>query len=85
MIDWRQLAVALIRYDLDAPHAHEVNPYYPNLTWDAVQGWLENAHYGDCVGVDAVCLRCVAEHQVHRSKWVAENILPPCEPPQAKA
>ena len=74
MIDYTRLAALLAEYEADEPHFDEKTPYYPETPWPRIKEWLATEHCGDCTGEPCPCVRCIAEHLVHKARWLEKRL-----------
>jgi len=73
----KQLAELLACYESDEPYVGEFADDAPpanGWTWDSIKQALTAEHFGDCTGAPNTCERCVAEHILHKARWLAERL-----------
>lgn len=78
----KRLAELLWSYEADEPHLHWDNGpgHYPAITWREMERYTQQPHEGDCIGLPATCVRCVAEEIVFKAQWIAERLNRPAPP-----
>lgn len=80
-----RLAVLLMQYENDEPHIStpdldvgtEDEQHYPEVTLDELGDWLMQDHCGDCTNQPQPCLRCHAEHAIHKATWILDRFDTP--------
>lgn len=77
MIEWMELCCLLASYEMDEPHtgvyASEA-VYYPEITPEEFQNWLDSEHHGDCVKISSPCIKCFAEQIAHKAHFIVDRI-----------
>jgi hypothetical protein len=72
-MNYQTLACALWAYEGDEPHPeNEEKPLYLDITWAELEAFIKEEHRGNCIGLPATCVRCVAEGVVRKAKWLIE-------------
>lgn len=81
-----RLAELLWSYEADEPHAHELRSgHYPSISWAEIYEYWLSPHEGDCTGLPATCIRCVADEIVFKARWIADQLALPCPAPNDDA